>query len=217
MIQLWKVIRQFVSLWKVIRQFVSLWKVFRQFNSCSSVLQFFVSFYSFFVSFYSFLWSWTSYSSVSVLFILKSVFTAFYDHKQVFLIPQTQRQTQSLANPGFGQLWRWLESLIPKQDQRVKFSQGRVEWLGVRITVFINICSEDILSQSHYITSLSTSPDSLPTNSHIKTRGWRSIKVYHINWSLSHTVKQTAMCFAWLSRIHNLQPPLLHVYIYICI
>ena len=101
------------------------------------------------------------------------------------MIPQTQCQTQSLANPGFGQLWRWLESLIPKQDQRVKFSQGRVEWLGVRITVFINICSEDILSQSHYITSLSTSPDSLPTNSHIKTRGWRSIKVYHISWILS--------------------------------
>ena len=121
------------------------------------------------------------------------------------MIPQTQRQTQSLANPGFGQLWRWLESLIPKQDQRVKFSQGRVEWLGVGITIFINICSKDILSQSHYITSLSNSPDSLPTNSHIKTRGWRPIKVYHINWSLSHTVKQTAMCFAWLSRIHNLQ------------
>ena len=151
------------------------------------------------------------------LTVIRQFLQPFYDHKQVFLIPQTQRQTQSLANPGFGQLWRWLESLIPKQDQRVKFSQGRVEWLGVRITIFTNICSKDILSQSHYITSLSNSPDSLPTNSHIKTRGWRPIKVYHINWSLSHTVKQTAMCFAWLSRIHNLQPPLLHVYIHICI
>ena len=89
-----------------------------------------------------------------LLSVLRQFLQLFYDHKQVFLIPQTQRQTQSLANPGFGQLWRWLESLIPKQDQRVKFSQGRVEWLGVRITIFTNICSKDILSQSHYITSL---------------------------------------------------------------
>ena len=107
--------------------------------------------------------SMNSFSSVYTVFKSLTVFRQFlqlfYDHKQVFLIPQTQRQTQSLANPGFGQLWRWLESLIPKQDQRVKFSQGRVEWLGVRITVFINICSVLCLgsvrrySQFHYITS----------------------------------------------------------------
>ena len=135
-------------------------------------------------------------------------------------------QTQSLANPGFGQLWRWLESLIPKQDQRVKFSQGRVEWLGVRITVFINICSKDILSQSHYITSLSTSPDFLPTNSHIKTRGWRSIKVYHISWILS----QKESVFAVTQAKKQKEITTLHIflvllschiksqlYIYICI
>ena len=55
--------------------------------------------------------------------LVRLQFTVSYDHKKVFLIPQTQR----LVNPGVGQLWRWLESLIPKLDQGVKFSQDRVK------------------------------------------------------------------------------------------
>ena len=126
------------------------------------------------------------------------------------MIPQTQCQTQSLANPGFGQLWRWPESLIPKLDQRVKFSQGRVEWLGVRITIFTNICSKDILSQSHYITSLSNSPDSLPTNSHIKTRGWRPIKVYHIQWNKQQCVSHDCHVFTICNH-----PSFMYIYIFV--
>ena len=92
----------------------------------------FISFYSYSYSLFLYSYSYSLYlffwALVYIVFkpshqLVRLQFTVSYDHKQVFLIPQTQR----LVNPGVGQLWRWLESLIPKLDQGVKFSQDRVK------------------------------------------------------------------------------------------